>query len=146
VAPKIFSGQVSLTMQEKINLPPCKVYIMEITTKESRKTFTVSVNLPATGSEEEKIRFNSIQERFQEQYEKVFPDKLAPRTVVIIPSLTLDREILSKVKGFLHYEERMLCLLMLLRLPLTKIVYVTSIPVANVIIDYYPAPFTRRYG
>src|SRR5215467_5197634 len=110
---------------------------MEPEIKELRKTFTTSVKLPAIGSEEEKATFNDIQQRFQEQYEKVFPNKLAPRTVVIIPSLTLDSEILSKVKGFIHYEERMLCLLMLLRMPLTKIIYVTSIPVANVIIDYY---------
>ena len=110
---------------------------MEIGITGARKTFTINVQLPGPGSDEEKAMFENIQQHFQEQYEKIFPDKLAPRTVVIIPSFTLDREILSKVKGFLHYEERMLCLLMLLRLPLTKIIYVTSIPVANVIIDYY---------
>jgi hypothetical protein len=110
---------------------------METVIEESRKTFTIRVNLPPPGSAEEKIMFGDIQHRFHEQYEKVFPDKLAPRTVVIIPSLTLDVEILSKVKGFIHYEERMLCLLMLLRMPLTEIIYVSSIPVANVIIDYY---------
>lgn len=105
--------------------------------KEFKKTFTPNNSLPAPGSAEEKILFNDIQQQFSEQYRKVFPDKLAPRTVVIIPSFTLDSEILSKVKGFIHYEERMLCLLMLLRMPLTKIIYVTSIPVADVIIDYY---------
>src|SRR4051794_39552796 len=110
---------------------------MDSVIEESKKTFTIRVNLPAPGSAEEKTMFGNIQQRFHEQYEKVFPDKLAPRTVVIIPSLSLDVEILSKVKGFIHYEERMLCLLMLLRMPLTKIIYVTSIPVANIIIDYY---------
>ena len=110
---------------------------MDSAITEIEKTFTLRVNLPAPGSAEEKKLFGNIQQRFHEQYEKVFPNKLAPRTVVIIPSLTLDPEILSKVKGFIHYEERMLCLLMLLRMPLTKIIYVTSIPVANVIIDYY---------
>src|SRR3954447_2445474 len=110
---------------------------MDTVIEESKKTFTIRVNLPAPGSAEEKTMFGDIQQRFHEQYEKVFPDKLAPRTVVIIPSLSLDVEILSKVKGFIHYEERMLCLLMLLRMPLTKIIYVTSIPVANIIIDYY---------
>jgi len=110
---------------------------MDTAINESRKTFAIRVNLPAPGSAEEKAMFGNIQQSFYKQYEKVFPDKLAPRTVVIIPSLTLDTEILSKVKGFIHYEERMLCLLMLLRMPLTKIIYVTSIPVPNVIIDYY---------
>ncbi len=110
---------------------------MDTAIEKPRKTFTTSINLPAQGSPEEKTLFSNIQQSFSEQYEKIFPDKLAPRTVVIIPSLTLDIEILSKVKGFIHYEERMLCLLMLLRMPLTKIIYVTSIPVPDVIIDYY---------
>src|SRR6185503_6843959 len=55
----------------------------------------------------------------------------------IIPSLTLDSEMLKTVKGVVHYEERMLCLLMLLRMPRTQVIYVTSIPIDNSIIDYY---------
>ena len=81
--------------------------------------------------------FNTIQQGFKKQFEKIFPDKLAPRTVVIIPSFSLDEEILSKIAGHIFYEERLLCLLMLLRMPLTKIIYVTSVPVDNIIIDYY---------
>ena len=86
---------------------------------------------------QERTAFRDIQQRFCHQFEKVFPDKLAPRTVVILPSLSLDQDILSKVKGAVHYEERMLCLLMLLRMPLTKVIYVTSVPIADSIIDYY---------
>lgn len=92
---------------------------------------------PLPGSAEEKIQFEKIQRCFAEQFEKVFPDKLAPKTVVIIPSLTMDQEILSRVSGFIHYEERLLCFLMLLRMPRTNVVYVTSMPVDPVIIDYY---------
>lgn len=103
----------------------------------NRKTFIRNTKFPVPGSEEEKLAFNNIQETLNKQYEEVFPDKLAPRTVVILPSLTLDQEILSKVKGYVHYEERMLCLLMLLRMPLTKIIYITSVPVSEVVIDYY---------
>ncbi len=102
-----------------------------------RKTFTNTDHFPVAGSDEERSIFREIQQRFTLQFEKVFPDKLAPRTVVILPSLSLDHDILSKIKGYVHYEERMLCLLMLLRMPLTKIIYVTSIPVADSIVDYY---------
>lgn len=102
-----------------------------------RKTFTLNSNFPAPGSPEESRVFTALQFDFREQFEKVFPDKLAPRTVVIIPSLSLDPEILSKVIGAPFYEERMLCLLMLLRMPTTRIVFVTSMPVAESIIDYY---------
>jgi hypothetical protein len=102
-----------------------------------KKTFTLYNNICQPGSAEEKVMFSNIQQRFRQQFEKIFPDKLAPRTVVIIPSLSLDEEILSKITGHIYYEERLLCLLMLLRMPLTKIIYVTSVPVDNVIIDYY---------
>jgi len=87
--------------------------------------------------EDENTRFKIIQARFGEQFANAFPDKLAPKTVVIIPSLTLDQEILSKIRGITHYEERLLCMLMLLRMPRTHVIYVTSMPVDPVIIDYY---------
>jgi len=103
----------------------------------ARKTFIRSNHFPEPGSESERSSFNEIQQAMKTQYEQIFPDKLAERTVVIIPSLTLDIEILSKVKGAVHYEERLLCLLMLLRMPLTKIIYVSSVPIPDVIIDYY---------
>ncbi len=110
---------------------------MNKTSEPFKKTFTLSNNAPSPGSAEEKIMFNNIQQRFLQQFLDIFPDKLAPRTVVIIPSFSLDEEILSKVTGYVHYEERLLCLLMLLRMPLTKVIYVTSIPVDTLIIDYY---------
>jgi hypothetical protein len=96
-----------------------------------------SFQFPPQGSEEEIFLFHQLQESFSLSYEKYFPDKLAPKTVVIIPSLTLDQEILSKINGVVHYEERMLCLLMLLRMPRTQIIYVTSVPIDPVIVDYY---------
>jgi hypothetical protein len=60
--------------------------------------------------------------------------------VVIIPSLSLDQDVMARVTGAHHYEERMLCMLMLLKLPRTRIVYVTSQPVSEEIIDYYLHP------
>ena len=77
------------------------------------------------------------QEPLAEQFKKLFPNPLAPKAVVIVPSLTLDNEILGKISGHIHYEERLLCLLMLLRMPRTHIVYVSSMPIDEVIIDYY---------
>jgi len=110
---------------------------MDETVKNNRKIFTHNNNFPLPGSEEERKQFNLLQEGFKKQFKEVFPDKLAPRTVIIVPSFTLDSDILSKVTGIMHYEQRMLCLLMLLRMPLTKLIYITSIPVPEIIIDYY---------
>jgi len=102
-----------------------------------RKIFKTQAAGPVTGSPEEHKLFEKIQETLAYQYEHIFPDKFAPKTVVIVPSLTLDMEILSKIKGSIHYEERLLCLLMLLRMPMTRIIYISSMPLSDVIIDYY---------
>ena len=45
--------------------------------------------------------------------------------------------MLAKVVGGLHYEERQLAMLMLLRLPNTRIVFVSSTPLEPAIVDYY---------
>lgn len=81
--------------------------------------------------------FARLQAQLPEQFRSIFPDEFAPRTVVIVPSLTLDQEVMAKISGVIHYEERMLCLLLLLRLPRTRIIYVTSTPIADTIIEYY---------
>lgn len=85
----------------------------------------------------EQENFLRLQQQLPGQFQTTFPDKLAERTVVVIPSLTLDQDILSKVRGHFYYEERLLCLLMLLRMPRTHVVYVTSVPIDPAIIDYY---------
>lgn len=87
--------------------------------------------------EKEIAEFKELQKQFSWQYESAFPNRLAAKSVVIVPSLTLDTEMLSKVDGVIHYEERLLCLLLLLRMPNTHVVYVTSMPVHNIIMDYY---------
>ena len=81
--------------------------------------------------------FKELQKKFLAQYESCFSDRLAKKVVVVIPSLSLDQEILSKIDGVNFYEERMLCMLMLLRMPNTHVIYVTSMPVHNIIMDYY---------
>src|SRR3712207_1889176 len=80
--------------------------------------------------------FAQLQARLAAMF-RGFSDQDTPRTVVIVPSLTMDREVLANISGVHHYEERMLCYLMLLRLPRTQIIYVTSHPVPESIIDYY---------
>ncbi|HEX7905631.1 MAG TPA: peptide ligase PGM1-related protein [Chitinophagaceae bacterium] len=101
------------------------------------KTSASPSPVPGKGSETEASLFKKLQESFPKQFESVFPDKLAPRTVIIVPSLTMDPEILSKVSGINHYEERMLCMLMLLRMPRTHVIYVTSQTIDPIIVDYY---------
>ncbi len=92
---------------------------------------------PEPDSDNERGRFAELQQRLGPLFRRVFADRLAPRTVVVVPSLSLDADIIAKVKGVAHYEERLLCLLLLLRMPYTRIVYATSVPIHATIIDYY---------
>ncbi|MFN8355642.1 MAG: peptide ligase PGM1-related protein [Spirosomataceae bacterium] len=81
--------------------------------------------------------FVVLQQSLKEQFERAFPDPLAPKTVIVLPSLTLDQEILKKLEGHIHYEERMLSMLMLLRMPRTQVIFLSSMPIDPVIVDYY---------
>jgi hypothetical protein len=60
-------------------------------------------------------------------------------SVVVIPSITLDRAVAASGSLTQAYEERFLFILMLLRQPRLRMVYVTSSPVAPEIIEYYLA-------
>jgi hypothetical protein len=84
-----------------------------------------------------RARFLALQTRLDPMFREVYADPLAERTVVVIPGLSLDQETLSHIVGASHYEERQLSMLMLLRLPRTRVVYVTSTPIDPVVIDYY---------
>src|SRR3954454_24918721 len=61
----------------------------------------------------------------------------ASHTSVVIPSMTLDQSELRKLAGASFYEERLLFLLIRLRNPRARVVYVTSQPVHPMILDYY---------
>ncbi|MDP8940743.1 MAG: peptide ligase PGM1-related protein [Actinomycetota bacterium] len=93
--------------------------------------------MPRPGSAEELRRFAEVQRRLAPLFEKAFPDRRARQTVLVVPSLSLDVEELAKISGVHHYEERLLCMLMLLRMPGANLIYVTSQPIASTIIDYY---------
>ena len=106
---------------------------------------------PWPGSAEERASYATLQQRLDPLFRRVFPDRFAEQTVVVVPSMTLDPRELVKLTGATHYEERLLCMLMLLRMPRAHLVYVTSEPIAPAIIDYYlnllpgvPASHARR--
>lgn len=94
-----------------------------------------AIEEPATPGE--LARFAELQAALARSFSGTIEDPLAPRTVLVVPSLTLDAEVMAKISGVHHYEERMLCLLLLLRMPRTQVVYVTSTPVPQPIVDYY---------
>ena len=76
-------------------------------------------------------RFATLQSRLRSLFQRLKDDTGAPRTVVVVPGLSLDPEVMATIGAARHYEERMLSMLMLLRMPRTRIVFVTSTPLAS---------------
>jgi hypothetical protein len=95
-----------------------------------------AVAIPPNNAETQRL-FDELQARLVPLFRDVFSDRLATHTIVVVPSLTLDVDELASLSGAHHYEERMLCMLMLLRLPKANLIYVTSQPISPTIIDYY---------
>ncbi|MGH9277849.1 MAG: peptide ligase PGM1-related protein [Acidimicrobiales bacterium] len=77
------------------------------------------------------------QQAFVERLGQRGPADLESGTVVVLPSLSFADSELRKITGVLHYEERMLFMLLFLRRPDLHLVYVTSLPVDPAIVDYY---------
>lgn len=92
---------------------------------------------PGVGSDEELQQFAKLQSTLPDLFRRVFPNPRSQQTVVVIPSLSMDQRELNKITGVHHYEERMLCLLLLLRMPCTRLVYVTSQPLSPNVVDYF---------
>ena len=94
--------------------------------------------LPVRGSRDELDSFAELQVQLTHQLKEWAPvGRNLPRSVVVVPSLSLDQQVVRKIAGAPFYEERLLCLLMMLRMPRTDVIYLTSQPVHPTIIDYY---------
>jgi hypothetical protein len=64
--------------------------------------------------------------------------ELESGTIVVLPSITFPAVELRKIVGIQYYEERLLCFLLFLGdNPDLRIVYVTSTPVDDAVVDYY---------
>jgi len=81
-------------------------------------------------------RFEELQRKLVPLWESIRAMNQDEQTIVVVPSLTLDSEGLT---GSLMqaYEERFLFLLLLLRQPRARLVYVTSQMIHPAIVDYY---------
>jgi hypothetical protein len=87
--------------------------------------------------EAELAEFRRIQPHLLDVWNALTMADEAPHTSVVVPSMTLDQSELLKLSGASFYEERLLFLLIRLRNPRARVVYVTSQPVHPMILDYY---------
>lgn len=83
-------------------------------------------------------RFDRLQDRMPDVWSAMRLNR-PDESVVVVPSMTLDRAVQSSGTLDQAYEERYLFLLLLLRQPRLRMIYVTSMPIAPEIIEYYLA-------
>lgn len=87
--------------------------------------------------EREIAEFETLKPRLAEVWDSINLKDAEPHTSVVVPSMTLDQSELRKLEGASFYEERLLFLLIRLRNPRARVVYVTSQPVHPLILEYY---------
>ncbi|HEY9853383.1 MAG TPA: peptide ligase PGM1-related protein [Leptolyngbyaceae cyanobacterium] len=88
-------------------------------------------------SSEQVEKFQFLQGQLRERWQSIEEFDRANYDILVVPSVTLDQRELLKIEGFLNYEERLLFSLIRLQNPRTRVVYVTSQPLAPIVIDYY---------
>lgn len=91
--------------------------------------------MSAAGSEAS--RFKALQKRLPEVWQHYQQDPCYQHTSVIVPSMSVNQEELSKVTGAAFYEERLMFALIRLRNPNARLIYLTSQPVHPDVVDYY---------
>ena len=82
-----------------------------------------------TSGQHEIAAFKVLQNKLPRIWEDVHRQPRAPHSCLIIPSLSFDQEELQKVAGVPFYEERLMFMLMRLRRPGARVMYITSQPV-----------------
>lgn len=87
--------------------------------------------------ERELAEFERSKPRLKEVWDAISMRDAEPHTSVVVPSLTLDQSELQKLDGSSFYEERLLFLLIRLRNPRARVVFVTSQPVHPLVLEYY---------
>ena len=86
---------------------------------------------------DEIAQFEALKPRLQEVWQSLVDRDEEAYTSVVVPSLTLDQSELRKLPGASFYEERLLFLLIRLRNPRARMVFVTSQPVHPLVLEYY---------
>jgi hypothetical protein len=98
----------------------------------------VGRRLSDLADDERQARFEVLQERMPAVWESWQRD-VETESVVVVPSVTVDRAVPGSGSIAQAFEERFLFLLLLLRQPRLKMIYVTSMPINPSIIEYYLA-------
>jgi hypothetical protein len=88
------------------------------------------------GRSDEMKAFRELQSHLPPRWALADGDGPEPRDIVVVPSLSFDGIDTVSIDGVIHYEERMLFALNLLRHPRARLVYLTSAPIHPAAVDY----------
>jgi hypothetical protein len=88
------------------------------------------------GDADEMKAFRELQSHLGPRWELADGDGPEPRDIVVVPSLSFEGIDTVAIEGVIHYEERMLFALNLLRHPRARLIYVTSAPIHPSAVDY----------
>src|SRR5687767_12691922 len=94
-----------------------------------------STAVPARPSADEQARFDALQARLVPLWSSIRALNQDEQTIVVVPSLASDAPL--KASEIQAYEERFLFLLLLLRQPRARLVYVTGQAIHQSVVDYY---------
>jgi len=97
-----------------------------------------SVTLSDLDEDQRYAQFDRLQQRMPQVWERMRLNEEG-ESVVVVPSVTLDKVTERSGSMSQAMEERFLFLLLLLREPRLRMVYVTSMPIAPTIVEYYLA-------
>lgn len=95
------------------------------------------MSAPRPGTAEELAAFEQLQVQLPLWEAAYQANRDAAHALVVVPSMTFDRELLERVAGVDHYEERLLAMLLYLAQPRTRVAFCTSMRISESIVDYY---------
>lgn len=81
-------------------------------------------------------RFEGLQQQMPRVWDAMRRD-VPGESVVVVPSISLNRAMATSAALAQAMEERSLFLLLLLRQPRLRMVYVTSMPITDTLVSYY---------
>src|SRR6266542_4331851 len=90
---------------------------------------------PGLTPEEAEAEFDRLQRKLVPLWKSIQSFNQDEQTIVVVPSMTIDSDFSST--ELQAYEERFLFLMLLLRQPRARLIYVTSQAILPSIIDYY---------
>ena len=80
-------------------------------------------------------RFQELQDLLRQRWQDTDILEQDDQDILVVPSFSIDQRVGQKVPGFLHYEERLLFTLIRLRLPKTRLIYVTAQPLSPIFMN-----------